>query len=79
LVRPIPNSAVKKNGKKCGEKKPKFFSNYGGDNYITAKHVGGQILKQLIYCCYTKVQQIHHKGMNIQHASLLNDPLKHHD
>jgi hypothetical protein len=43
-------------------KKPKFFSNDGGDNYITAKHVGGQMLKQLIYCCYTRVQQIHHKG-----------------
>jgi len=53
LDRLIPNSAVKKNGKQCREKKPIFFSNDGGDNYITAKHVWGQMLKQLTYCCYS--------------------------
>jgi hypothetical protein len=53
LGRPIPNSTVKKNGKQCGGKKPKYFSNDGGDNHITAKHVRGQMFKQLTYCCYS--------------------------
>jgi hypothetical protein len=32
------------------EKKPKFFSNDGGDNYIIAKNVGVKMFKQLTYC-----------------------------
>jgi hypothetical protein len=44
------------------KKKPKFFSNDGGDNHIRAKQVGGQTFKQLTYCCYSGCNKYSTRG-----------------
>jgi len=48
--------------KNVERKKPNFSSNDGGDNYIPAKHVGGQTLKQLTYCCFSRCNKYITRG-----------------